>query len=96
MVVGRIRGTLKREPLLNPVLSLLNRDLIQRVYIPKGPPDPTPYHEPCHYILGPQSPYLGSPLRAKYSSFFGTWTLLTPKPQHPSTLKPGGVRAQGF
>ena len=37
MFLGRIRGTLKREPLLNPLLALLTRDLIQRVYIPKGP-----------------------------------------------------------
>ena len=35
-VLGRIRGTLKGEPLLNPLLALLNRDPIQRVYIPKG------------------------------------------------------------
>ena len=41
--LGRIRGTLKRELLLNPLLALLNRDLIQRVYIPKGPPNPIPY-----------------------------------------------------
>ena len=40
--LGRIRGTLKREPLLNPLLALLNKDLIQRVYIPKGPPNPIP------------------------------------------------------
>ena len=40
--LGRIRGTLKREPLVNPLLALLNRDLIQRVYIPKGPPNPIP------------------------------------------------------
>ena len=40
--LGRIRGTLKREPLLNPLLALLNRDLIQRVYTPKGPPNPIP------------------------------------------------------
>ena len=26
--LGRIRGTLKREPLLNPLLAILNRDLI--------------------------------------------------------------------
>ena len=44
--LGRIRGTLKREPLLNPLLALLNRDLIQRVYIPKGPPNPIPYFLP--------------------------------------------------
>ena len=41
--LGRIRGTLKGEPLLNPLLVLLNRDLTQRVYIPKGPPNPIPY-----------------------------------------------------
>ena len=29
--LGGIRGTLKREPLLNPPLALLTRDLIQRV-----------------------------------------------------------------
>ena len=39
----RIRGPLKREPLLNPLLALLDTDLIQRVYIPKGPPNPIPY-----------------------------------------------------
>ena len=43
LALGRIRGTLKREPLLNPLLALLNRDLIQRVYMPKGPPNPIPY-----------------------------------------------------
>ena len=37
-----MRGTLKREPLLNALLALVNRDLIQRVYIPKGPPNPIP------------------------------------------------------
>ena len=37
LFLGRIRGTLKREPLLNPLLALLSRDLIQRVYIPKIP-----------------------------------------------------------
>ena len=42
VILGRIRGTLKREPLLYPLLALLNRDLIQRVYIPKGPPNPIP------------------------------------------------------
>ena len=41
-ILGRIRVTLKREPLLYPLLALLNRDLIQRVYIPKGPPNPIP------------------------------------------------------
>ena len=41
-VLGRIRGTLKREPVLNPLRVLLNRDLIQRVYIPKGPLNPIP------------------------------------------------------
>ena len=41
-LLGRIRGTLKREPLLNPLLARLNRDLFQRVYIPKGPPNPIP------------------------------------------------------
>ena len=41
-ILGRIRRALKREPLLNPLLALLNRDLIQRVYIPKGPPNPLP------------------------------------------------------
>ena len=41
-LLGRIRGALKREPLLNPLLALLKRDLIQRVYIPKGPPNPIP------------------------------------------------------
>ena len=41
-LLGGIRGTLKREPLLNPLLALLTRDLIQRVYIPKGPPNPIP------------------------------------------------------
>ena len=40
--LGRRRGALKMEPLLNPLLALLNRDLIQRVYIPKGPPNPIP------------------------------------------------------
>ena len=40
--LGRIRGTLKREHLPNPLLALLNRDLIQRVFIPKGPPNPIP------------------------------------------------------
>ena len=43
LFVGRIRGTLKWEPLLNRLLVLLNRVLIQRVYIPKGPPNPIPY-----------------------------------------------------
>ena len=33
--IGRIRGTL-RGALLNPLLALLNKDLIVRVYIPKG------------------------------------------------------------
>ena len=42
-LIGRIRGTLQRVPLLNPLLALLNRDLIQRVYIPKGPLNPIPY-----------------------------------------------------
>ena len=46
-VLGRIRGTLKREPLLNPLLALLNRDLIQRVYIPKGPPNLSPCAGSC-------------------------------------------------
>ena len=41
--LGRIRGALQRVPLLNPLLAPLNRDLIQRVYIPKGPPNPIPY-----------------------------------------------------
>ena len=48
-ILGRIRGTLKREPLLNPLLALLKRDLIQRVYIPQGPPNPIPYHKGIHY-----------------------------------------------
>ena len=43
MILGRIRGALQRVPLLNPLLAPLNRDLIQRVYIPKGPPHPLPY-----------------------------------------------------
>ena len=43
--LGRIRGALKREPLLNPLLALLNRDLIHRVYIFKGPPNPIPYFQ---------------------------------------------------
>ena len=43
ILLGRIRGTLEREPLLNPLLALLSRDLIQRVYIPKGPPNHIPY-----------------------------------------------------
>ena len=44
-ILGRIRGTLKREPLHNPLLALFNRDIIQRVYIPKGPPNPIPYEK---------------------------------------------------
>ena len=44
-ILGRIRGTLKREPLLNTLLALLKRDLIQRVYIPKGPPSPIPHRK---------------------------------------------------
>ena len=36
-VLGRIRGALKKGTLLNPLLALLNRDLIARVCIPKGP-----------------------------------------------------------
>ncbi|CAE7500818.1 HERC2 [Symbiodinium natans] len=40
--LGRIRGTLQKETLLNPLLALLNRDLIQRVCVPKGPPNPIP------------------------------------------------------
>ena len=43
LILGGIRGTLKGEPLLNPLLALLTRDLIQRVYICKGPPNPIPY-----------------------------------------------------
>ena len=50
-ILGGIRGTLKREPLLNPLLALLTRDLIQRVYIPKGPPYPVPY---CRRSLRPR------------------------------------------
>ena len=42
-LLGGIRGTLQREPLLNPLLALLTRDLIQRVKIPKGPLNPIPY-----------------------------------------------------
>ena len=41
--LGGIRGTLQREPLLNPLLALLNRDRIQRVYIPQGS-NPISYH----------------------------------------------------
>ena len=33
-LLGRIRGTLQRAPLLNLVLALVNRELIQRVYTP--------------------------------------------------------------
>ena len=60
-VLGRIRGTLKREPLLYPLLALLNRDLIQRVYIPKGPPNPIPYkvkHMGYSMLSVPASPPL--------------------------------------
>ena len=32
----------QKGPLLNPLVALLNWDLIQRVYIPKGPPNPIP------------------------------------------------------
>ena len=38
MILGRLRGTLKRGTLLNPLVALLNRDPIQRVKIPKGSP----------------------------------------------------------
>ena len=51
-ILGRIRRALKREPLLHPLLALLNRDLIQRVYIPKGPPNPIPYGR-CSRLLNP-------------------------------------------
>ena len=37
VLLGGTRVPLTREPLLNPLLALLTRDLIQRVYIPKGP-----------------------------------------------------------
>ena len=53
-ILGRIRGTLKREPLLNPLLALLNKDLIQRVFIPKGPPNPIPYLSPKPSALNPK------------------------------------------
>ena len=43
IILGRIRGTLKREPLLSPLLARLKRDLTERVYIPQGPPNPKPY-----------------------------------------------------
>ena len=33
LLLGRIRGTLKREPLLNPLLALLKRDLIPIPYL---------------------------------------------------------------
>ena len=36
-----IRGTPSRAPLLNPTFGSLKRDLIERVYIPKGPPNPS-------------------------------------------------------
>ena len=36
-VLGRVRETLQRGPFLNPLRVLLKRDLIERVYIPKGP-----------------------------------------------------------
>ena len=63
-VLGRIRGTLKGEPLLNPLLALSNRDLLQRVYIPKGPPNPIPYAaQGCHLGLPrPSSTVLGGGL----------------------------------
>ena len=41
-ILGSIRGTLKREPLLNPLLALLNRDLIQRGLYPQGSPSSYP------------------------------------------------------
>ena len=43
LFLGRIRGTLKKGTLLNPLLALLNRELTERVYSPKGPPNPIPY-----------------------------------------------------
>ena len=46
--------------LLNPLLALLNRDLIQRVYtvvyILKGPPNPTPYSRGVNLIQEPDRP----------------------------------------
>ena len=45
IILAGIRGTLKREPLLHPLLALLTRDLIQRVYIPKGSPESYPLHK---------------------------------------------------
>ena len=41
-VLGRIRGAPEKGALLNPLLALLNRDLMERVYIPRGPRNPIP------------------------------------------------------
>ena len=37
------RETPEKGTLLNPTYGSLKRDLIERVYIPKGPPNPTSY-----------------------------------------------------
>ena len=45
-ILGRIRGTLKREPLLNALLALLKRGpYSEGLYIFKGPPNPIPYRK---------------------------------------------------
>ena len=39
-MLGSIRETPLKGTLLNPTYGSLKRDLIERVYIPKGPPNP--------------------------------------------------------
>ena len=36
-ILGSIRETPEKGPLLNPTSGSLKRDLLERVYIPKGP-----------------------------------------------------------
>ena len=51
-ILGSIRAPLRaplKGTLLNPTYGFLNRDRIERVWIPKGPPSPNSYPQP--YLL---------------------------------------------
>ena len=74
IILGRVRGTLKREPLLNPLLALLNRDLIHRVYIPKGAPNPLPEIMGCRVYCDHQKQAVDA-----------AYVLASPQPSNPKS-----------
>ena len=43
-ILGSNRETPEKGPFLNPAYGSLERDLMERVHIPKGPPNPNSYN----------------------------------------------------